>query len=321
MQNFLRSPRLSRRAVLQAVISTGAAAMAVFALVGCGSGGGGGNGGGNNGNNGNNGSSNTVSGRVYNSTDADQPVEGATVVIGGKTTVTRTVDNANSDTPTGSFVLTDVPTGTEFAVVTPVGGAAQTIRFTPPVTSGANAGIELFINVGQISGRILLPGGAPASGAFVTIAATGDSTTTDTNGNFFFPIITPGPTQISAVLGTAAKSMDITVGVGNTDVGSITLVDDPNPNPPGIPNTIVGTISLETPGVPAPSTNVILFRNGSQIETTTTDGNGNYGFYVPVGNAYSVLATRPGFQNVQSGTLVVSNPSVPLRADLTLVSQ
>ncbi len=316
MQNFLRSPRLSRRAVLQAVISTGAAAMAVFALVGCGGGGGGGN---NNNNNNNNGG-NTVTGRVYNSTGGDEPVEGATVLIGGKSAVTRTVDNASSDTPTGSFVLTGVPVGEEYATVTPVGGTAQRIRFVPPVTTGTNSPIEIFINVGQISGRVLLPGGAAASGAFVTVAATGESTTTDTNGYFFFPIVTPGPTQISAVLGTASKTADVTVNVGNTDVGNITLVDDTTTTPPGIPNTIVGTVSLDTPGVPAPSTTVVLQRGGIQLETTTTDANGNYGFYVPVGSNYSVFVTRPGFQSYQSGVLVVSNPSVPLRADLTLLS-
>ena len=316
MQTYFAAPRFSRRAViLSALVAT---ASALLATTGCGGGGGGkpqptpG------------GSTTTITGRVLNSTAADAPVEGATVVIGGKSATTRTVDNASADTPTGSFVITDAPVGTDIALVTPPGGGtAQTIRFSPPIASGTNSPIELVINIGQISGRVLLPSGQPASGAFVTIAATGESVTAGSDGRFFLPNVPAGPTQVFVVLGTASKTQAVTVAIGNTDVGDLTLVDDPNPTPPGIPNTIVGTVTLLDPSgtLPASSTTVVLFRNGVQLETTTTDANGSYGFYVPVGNAYSVLATRPGFQNTQSGTLSVTNPSVPLHADLALPAQ
>lgn len=322
MHNFLASRGLSRRTFLSTLMTAGLALVPLVILSGCGGGGGGGNN--NNNNNNNNGGNATISGRVFNSTDADSPVEGATVVIGGKTVITRTVDNASADTPTGSFVIEGAPVGTNLATVTPVGGTAQIIRFAPPLASGTNSPIELFINIGQISGRVLLPNGQPASGAFVTVSSTGDSTTTDSTGAFFLPIIPVGATQISAVLGTASKSQAITVNVGNTNVGDVTLVDDPNPNPPGIPNTIVGTVTIEDvtgATIPASSTTVNLLRNNIQIETTTTDANGGYGFYVPVGSGYSVVAIRSGFQNTQSGTIAITNPSVPVVANLNLPSQ
>lgn len=314
MQTFFAAPRFSRRAVILSALLATASAL----LAGCGGGGKSGPG------DTKNSPTTTITGRVLNSTAGDAPVEGATVVIGGKSAITRTVDTASADTPTGSFVITDAPLQTDIAVVTPPGGgAAQTIRFAPPIAAGTNSPIELVINIGQISGRVLLANGQPASGAFITIAATGESVTAGTNGRFFLRIVPAGQTQVFVVLGTASKTQDVTVGIGNTDVGDITLVDDPNPTPPGIPNTIVGTVTLlDANGtIPAPSTSVVLFRNGIQLETTTTDANGNYGFYVPVGTAYSVLATRAGFQNTQSGTLSVTNPSVPVHADLALPPQ
>ena len=319
MQNTTISPRFKRRTAFYSSFYAVFVALlaALFMTSGCGGGGGGG---GNNGTGNNGGASNTVSGVVRDSAASDTVVEGATVVIGGKTTTTTTTDGANANNQAGSFTLTDVTEGTDTATVTAPNGVAQTVRFTPPVAAGTNAPIELIINIGQISGRVLLANGQPAGGAFVTVASTADSVTADASGNFFIPNVPAGPTQLFLVLGTASKTQTVTVNLGNTDVGDITLIDDTSTTPPGIPNTLVGTITLDDPTgvVPAASANVVLFRNGVQLEATIADANGNYGFYVPAGNAYSVRASRAGFQDANSATVAITNPSVPLRVDLSL---
>ena len=323
MQTTTGLPRFGRQATLYAAFYAAfvAALAALFLSSGCGGGGGGNNGGNNTTTNGN--ASTTISGLVLDSAAGDAVVEGAVVVIGGKSATTRTVDNANANNPTGSFVITDAPVGTELATVTAPGGVAQTIRFSPPIGAGTNSPIELIINIGQISGRVLLANGQPANGAFVTVGSTGDSVNTDSAGRFFIPNIPVGPTDLFVVLGTASKTQTVPVNVGNTDVGDVILVDDTSTTPPGIPNTIVGVVTLNDPlgAIPASSTSVVLFRNNIQIEATTTDAQGNFGFYVPVGAGYSLRASRPAFQDANSPAVSVTNPNVALRVDLTLQPQ
>jgi hypothetical protein len=108
----------------------------------------------------------------------------------------------------------------------------------------------------------------------------------------------------------------VTVGNGENNIGDITLVDDPNPNPPGLPNTIVGTITVTGIGNVS-GTNVILERNGVQIESTTTNNEGKYGFYVPVGT-YTVRAIRNAFQEAVSAPFTLNDPSQPVTTNLTM---
>jgi len=86
-----------------------------------------------------------------------------------------------------------------------------------------------------------------------------------------------------------------------------------------MPFTLFGTITVQDVGTPA-GTNVILFRNNIQIETTVTDGTGIYHFYVPAGQ-YTVRALRNGFVDTDSGTITLTDPSTPVRTDLTMASR
>jgi hypothetical protein len=300
----------SRRATL--LVITIVAALAAALLAGCGGGGGGGGGS----------AGTTFYGIVLDSLNGDQGAGGVTVTMGGKTATTRTVDTANADNPVGSFVLTDVPTGTNAATVTPSGGGAQTILLEQPVHSGANGGVgapvQLFMNIGQVSGRVLLPNGQPAADAFVTVSATAETFQTNTDGTFLATLVPKGSTQVFAVKGTASAQKDIVVDYGNNGVGDIQLVDDPNPNPPGAPYTLYGAVTVQGVGTPA-GTNVILFRNNIQIESTVTGANGFYYFYVPAGQ-YTVQALRNGFQDTNSGTINLTDPNTPVRTDLTMNS-
>jgi hypothetical protein len=73
------------------------------------------------------------------------------------------------------------------------------------------------------------------------------------------------------------------------------LQDDPNPNPPGAPQTIAGIVALPAGAVePLAGTTVILLRaeTNAEIERSVTyDEQGRYGFYVPIGN-YRIVARR-----------------------------
>ena len=293
------------------------ALFAVFALVfaGCGGGGSPGPGPGT--------ANTTVTGIVRDSAASDAPVQGATVVIGGASAVTYTVNNADSSHPTGSFTITNAAVGATTAIVKVAGQPDQTVAFTPSVASGVNPSLALFINIGQISGRILSPSGQPVANAFVSVSVNGDSVQTASDGTFLLtniPISTT-PTQLSAVSGTASATRPVTVVNGITALGDITLVDNPNPNPPGQPYTVSGRVILGgAGGGAAPGTNVFLFRNNIQIEQTVTDNNGVYQFYVPVG-AYTIQFSRASFVTGQA-TATVTNPNVLLQVgDTTLTPQ
>lgn len=293
----------------------------VTALVGCGGGGGGGSS-----------ATTVVTGFVYNSADQDEVVEGATVQMGGISGTTFTRDNLPSGASVGAFRLENVPEGTNTATVTflnsrQIGDTdqqetftdTQTIMFFPAIARGSNGGLELFVNIGQVNGRVLLPNGTPANGANVFVAPSGLSTTTDAEGKFFIPNIPIEPIEVTAVLGTSAGTRAVTIGNGANSIGDLQLVEDPNPNPPGLPPTITGTVSLanadggSTLGAGA---TVVLLRDGAQIEQTAANAQGKYSFYVPVGN-YSVRFFFDGFIDI-SQDLTVNNPNQPRDISVTL---
>lgn len=291
---------LLRSALLLLVLALG--------LTGCGGGGGGGGGGG--------ASSNTiVRGIVLNSADSDRGLQGATITIGGKSATTRTVDNASEATPVGSFEIAGPASGATTAVITPVGQAPQTVAFEPAVQSGATLEVTLYVNIGQIRGRILLPDGSPAAAGFVTVSTPTDVFTVQTNaqGIFLATEVQTGEANVSIVQGTASAQRTVPVANGLNEIGDITLTDDPNVTPPGGPFTLTGRVSINN-GLFAAGSNVILTRNGIQIESTVTDANGRYSFYVPVGT-YGVRIVRSGFVEVERNDLVISNPSVPLTVE------
>lgn len=299
------------------------AATLLATLAGCGGGGGGGGGG--------NTPDTVVTGFVLDSANGDEEVEGGTVVMGAVSGTTITRDAASTTNLVGSFRLENVPVGTTTATVTflnsrQVGDTeqretftdTQTIAFTPPIARGGNSNIELVVNIAQISGRVLLPDGTPAAGATVIVAPSGLSTTADTQGNFFIPNVPAEAVEVTGVLGTSAGTVTVTVGNGSNNIADLRLVEDTNPNPPGLPPTITGTVRLENSGAGdrAGGATVILLRDGSQIEQTIANAQGEYSFYVPVGN-YSVRIFFDGFVDA-SQDLTVTNPNQPRDISVTL---
>lgn len=261
-----------------------------------------------------------LTGFVLDSRKNDEPIEDAVVTIGGKSTRTTTRGQANATRNVGSFELRGVALGATNAVIKAPGYDEQTVGFNPAVVQGNNGPIELIINIGQISGRVLRVDGQPAAGAFVSVVDTGDFVTADESGNFLLTNIPSGTTQISAFLGTEIATKDVTVQNGNTAIGDVQLAEGDS-TIPGPPATIVGVVTLANDQGPASNLPVSLFRNGTQIEVFVTDANGAFGFYVPVGDYQIVVTPPPGFQSFASGTITVSNPSVPVTADAVLQPQ
>lgn len=272
----------------------------------------------------------TVTGMVLNSLDSDLPVEGATIVMGTVSATTVTTGNTSPGNAVGSFRLLNVPTGTTQAVITfqnrrRVGTSdppeyekytdTQTVAFFPGVARGATGPLELFVNVGQVSGRVLLPNGTPASSVFVSVAPDGLVVTTDAAGNFLVENILPGSIEIASTTGTAAGSKTVTVGNGINASGDLQLVEDPNPNPPSFPATLVGKVST-TNGQSGAGAIVLLLRDGKQIEQTVSNAAGDFAFYVPVGN-YAVRVLKDGYiDNTVSGS--ITSPNTPLRLDVAV---
>jgi hypothetical protein len=286
--------------------------LALGLLAGCGGGGGGGGGS----------VSNTVRGIVKNSLDSDKGAAGVPVTIGGVTATTRTRDNADANHPVGFFEMQNVTVGVRTATIKLSDTVTQTVAFTKPVTSGVNTDLELFVNIGQVYGQVLLPDNKTgASGAFVTISATGDTVQADSNGFFLLTEIptsdsAPITTDVLAVKATASGSKSVSVHFGLNDIGTLTLRDDGNVNPPGAPYTLTGTITV--PGVGAvANTTVVLFRNGVQTENGVTNAQGKYYFYVPVGT-YSIRAIRSGYKDTQSPDFNLTDPSNPVTTNMTL---
>lgn len=300
------------------------ASLAVAVLTGCGGGGKPGPGT----------PSSTVSGIVRDSAQGDVQVENATVVIGGVSGTTVRRDNVTTGNDVGTFRLVNVPEGVNTAVITFLNTRViddtttppktetftdtQTVAFTPPTIRGGNGPYEFFVNIGQVSGRVLLPDGKPVAGAFVSIAPDGFITETDAAGNFFVENIFPGTIEISGVIGTNSATKSLTIGSGITATGDLTLVSDPNPFPPGFPATILGKVTANN-GASGAGATVILSRSGGQIEQVVAGATGDFSFYVPVGD-YSVRVLKDGFvDGTASGA--VTNPNTPLRLDVAVVQR
>ncbi len=267
----------------------------------------------------------TVSGIVRNAADNDIEVEGATVLIGGKSAVTFTRDNASAANPVGSFLINDALVGAFTATVTVPGKPAQVVAFQPAVKAGANADIILVINIGQVGGRVLAPNGTPAADAFVSITTDvgSISAVTDSTGRFLLENVLEGTAELTASLGPASAVKTVNVVIGFTDIGDVTLVDDGNTNPPPTANTITGTITDSTnSATKLAGVSVVLLRNDVQVETTTTDANGKYGFLRPVGT-YRIQVLAAGYLDGDSGafTLTSANtpPNAPKVVDISLV--
>ena len=248
-------------------------------------------------------------------------MSGATIAFGTVSGTTATTEQAAASGGTvqvGAFQLSNVAVGASTATVTLPGGDVQTVAFYPPIGAGTNADVEIVVNIGQVRGRVLGSDGKPVAGASIYLTADGptDAATSLADGSFLIQNVQPGSVGLTAVFGTQTATKTLTIGKGVTEAGDIALVNDPNPNPIGTPRTLFGTVTLAPGGEKAPGTTVILFRGGVQFESATTDAQGNYQFYVPIGG-YTLRTLRDSYVDQEVAvTLVDANR--PLQQDLVL---
>ena len=262
-----------------------------------------------------------VKGVVYDSLQADLQVEGATVTIGGASAITTDRASASATNQVGSFKITGAVLGATTATVTVPGKAPQTIAFTPPVASGTNAELALYLNIGQVRGRVLDEAGKPVKSAFVVVNTTQGSLSgfSGADGSFLIDLVPDGPAELSAGSGSKIALKSLTVAFGINEAGDISLQPDPNPNPPAPLKTISGKVTSATDNSGIPSAPVFLLRDNIQVETANTDAAGNYFFIVPAGT-YSVLA-NPGAYISQTKDANLANPNNPITLDFSLTAR
>jgi hypothetical protein len=310
MQNrktFLHTTLRTRLFMVLAALS-----LLSLSLLGCGSG---------KKNNGGNTGVGGVRGTVFNAANKDIEVENAIVTIAGKSSTTLNRERASPDTPVGSYVLIDLPVGTDIAEVQLSGQTEkQRFAFSPPVLKGGASVVDIYVNIGQIRGMLLRPDGKPAAGAFVTYISNlgSEPTQTDADGKFLFPTVPKGQVRVESQFGPASDVRTVTVENGLVDLGTIKLVETSG-TIPGLPYSIKGKVTSSSSGIALSGISVALIRDGIQREAISTKTDGRYQFAVPKGD-YTLRVTNDNFEVAEKNITLVST-NQPITADFALVAR
>ena len=262
-----------------------------------------------------------VKGIVYDSLQADLPIEGATVTIGEASAVTTARANASATNQVGSFVLNGATIGASTATITVPGKAPQTVAFQPSVASGTNSDLALYLNIGQVRGRVLDETGKAVKSAFVVVNTTQGSISgfSNADGTFLLDLVPDGPAELSAGSGSKLAQKNLTVTFGINEAGDLSLKPDANPNPPAALKTIFGKVTAAVGGAAIANAPVFLLRGGVQLETTNTDAAGDYFFVVPAGS-YAVQVLPSGYVT-QTKNAALANPNTPLTINFSLAAR
>lgn len=260
----------------------------------------------------------TIRGIVYDSLQADLPVEGATITIGTASTTTTTRELASATKQVGSFQFTSAPVGASTAVITVPGKAPQTLAFQPSIARGANADLSLYLNIGQVRGRVLDEAGQPVRNAIIVVNTSQRSVTafTGADGSFLADLVPEGSAELTAGFGSKLAAKNLTIAFGINEAGDLRLAPDANPNPPAAIKTIFGKVTSSTDNSAIVGAPVLLLRGGVQLETINTDATGHYFFAVPAGS-YSVQVIPSGFVSGERTANLV-DPNNPLTVDFSL---
>ena len=233
----------------------------------------------------------TLTGVIYHSGNTANRVAGATVRLNTGQTTTANSQGAYSFTlAPGTYTVTASASGYNSASVsrTVSGGTTVwgSINLTRAQVNGTLRGV--IYHSGNTSNRV--------SGATVRLN-TGQTTTTDSQGNYSFTLPAGTYTVTASRTGYTTASLSRTVTSGNTVWGSINLT---RVNP----GTLRGVIYHSGNTNNRVSGATVRLNTG---QTTTTDWNGNYVFSVAPGT-YTVTASRSGYwsasvtRTVWSGT-------------------
>ena len=190
----------------------------------------------------------------------------------------------------GRFIFSDLPTGTvtveAFESSTNTAASAQA---TVPADDTVNVDLTLTVG-GSVAGRVTSPGGAPVSGAQVTVSATNGTfnTSTGPDGRYQVDHITPG--AVVVMVTDPASGLRGRV-MGTLGLSGQTLTLDVHLVASG---RVIGTVFQVGGSTPVPGAQVTIDRYLGGLPTTvTTDALGAYAFdLVPIGS-FTVNALVP----------------------------
>lgn len=216
----------------------------------------------------------------------------------GINNATITVQPANKTTTTnssGSYSISNVPTGSQTVSVTASGynGQSQSVTVSANTTTTQNFSLTAVSTTGSVSGTITdATTGNAISGA--SVSAGGQNTTTAGNGSYTLNNVPSGNQTVSVTATNyASGGGSVTVNAGQTTSGANFSL---TPNP----GTISGTVT-DSSNHPLQGATVAIPGN-----STTTNSSGGYTLSnVPAETSLSVTASLNGY-NSQSKSVTVS---------------
>jgi hypothetical protein len=219
------------------------------------------------------------------------PLVGAGVIL-----VTNTANVAYTAL-TGAFTLTDISAGSHSVSVEMYGYATQTSG-TLTVTNGQTAAagtLSLVADTLTAYGNAFNPDASEnLEGVTVTAVYGGQTATTDANGNYTMPGVTPGleifvfhkAGYVSESSGqwliSPADNVNVNIHMRPVDLNQI--------HQTGVASGVV----RDTAGNPLAGVTVSVA--GKPAITTTTAANGTYSLALPLGAAYVLTAQKAGFR-------------------------
>lgn len=173
-----------------------------------------------------------------------------------------------------------------------------------------------------LGGTVSNDSGAPIASALVTATVSGQtepSASATTSSTGVYAMALPPATYVveASAAGYEAQQQVVTITASQPQL-SVDFVLIPVGEPPPPPTNLGGRVTDATTLEPIAGATVTATVQGetTPIETTTTDANGRYGFWLATG-VYVIRVTAAGFQSAEQ-TFTVTEGLVNLSADFAL---
>ena len=189
----------------------------------------------------------------------------------------------------GAFIIGGIPIGPAVAEAVATGYLPQQIAIggIQPDTGGTNADVSFSLLNGSttvvVRGIVRdLRTEAPLAGASVTVAAL-PTVTTDSAGRFSVAGVLVGPRTLAVRLSgydDYDANIDVLPGMGDV----VVVISRTSSNPPGVPHTVAGTVTLRGHSDNAGAVVVALDRDRHmEMARYTTAADGRYYLFLPQG--------------------------------------
>ncbi|AKQ63631.1 regulator of chromosome condensation, RCC1 [Myxococcus hansupus] len=210
--------------------------------------------------------------------------------------VTITVTQTGTTTTTnsqGEFTFNGLPLGNYTLTAQRVGYATQQQAVTVRTGAAATVAFTLVIARGRVEGTALLEGQSIHSGITITLAGTGATTTTDSQGRFTLTNISAGSHTVEARMsGYALAQQTVQVTENQAATVSLSLARERG--------GIAGVIQLEGSASPVDITVTLV----GTTYTTRTNASGQFSFNALPTGAYTVEAQKDRFTTIQRSVTV-----------------